>query len=177
MHEQVAYWLSSLLPTELDMKLVDATRVAYGQWGEGNLAFTYDLHELDSGLTLADDSETSVRVELITRTHGSEELAAFAVSKAATRLKEMAGAVAAQPGVLLPNLDLETTNMSHGLLVAPRLWEGESPHLKQDGVMIVPLELVMLLDDEYEIAREQGIDKLERRLRRRGTDDRDWMRE
>ena len=25
--------------------------------------------------------------------------------------------------------------------------------------------------------REQGIDKLERRLRRRGTDDRDWMRE
>lgn len=177
MHEQVGYWLSTLIPAELEMRKVDGSRVAYGQWGEGNLAVTYDLHELDSGLTLADDATTSVRVELITRTTGSAELAVLAVSRAAAKLKTMAGAVAAQPGVLLPELELPGTTMTHGLLIAPRLWDGQTPHLTQEGMMIVPLELVMLLDDEYEIAREKGVEGLERRLRRRGTDDADWMRD
>ncbi|MDR7330775.1 suppressor of fused domain protein [Corynebacterium guangdongense] len=177
MHQQVAYWLSTLFPTQLEMRKVDGSRVAYGQWGEGNLAFTYDLHELDSGLTLADDADTSVRVELVTRTSGPAELAVGAVTRAAARLKEMAGAVAAQPGVLLPDLALPGTTMTSGLLIAPRFWDGQTPHLSQEGMMIVPLELVMLLDDEYEIARERGVEGLERRLRRRGTDDSDWQRD
>lgn len=180
--EEVGYWLSTLLPTQLEMRQVDGRRVAFGEWGEGTVASTFDFHTVDTGLTLIDDPDTSVRCELLTRAPagaGDEgAAAATAVVAAARQLETMAGAVPAQPGVMLPHVATDLPgSVQHGLLLEPTLWDGQTPHLNHDGLMILMLELVLLTPDEYEIGQEQGVDKLMRRLRRRGTDVKDWGRE
>lgn len=89
-----------------------------------------------------------------------------------------------QPGTALPGLVNDPAlTVRHGLLREPQIFDRGTPLVNEpatDGEaarMTLLLELVLLTDDEYEIAAEQGIDVLERRLRRRQASLGDWGRD
>lgn len=52
-----------------------------------------------------------------------------------------------------------------------------TPLYREPGQLTLLLELVVLTEEEYQIASEQGVDALATRLRRRGVDVSDWCRQ
>ena len=95
---------------------------------------------------------------------------------AAARAIERLG-IPAQPGVLLEGaLDDLGTTARHGWLREPELFDRGTPLYREPDRLTLLLELVALTDDEYTIARDQGLDVLTRRLRRRGTNTTEWNR-
>ena len=95
---------------------------------------------------------------------------------AAAREIETLG-VPAQPGVLLEGvLDGLGADVRHGWLREPELFDRGTPLNREPGQLTLLLELVGLTDEEFDIARDQGLDVLSRRLRRRGTDVGQWNR-
>lgn len=159
--------------------------MATGQLPAGpGFAATVDFGEVDTGLVLTGEEHTDVRCELLAVAAESEVLLSAAVIGAAEMLREAGGTVPAQPGVLLPDLGpragVSTDGdllMEHGLLIAPTLWEGQTPHVREDGRITLILQLAMLTEEEYAIAVDRGVDKLLHRLHRRGVDLADWRRE
>ena len=65
----------------------------------------------------------------------------------------------------------------HGLLREPEVFAQGTPLVREPGRITLLLELIALTDEEFGIASEQGYPVLERRLRRRGVDVKDWCRE
>ena len=89
-----------------------------------------------------------------------------------------------QPGTALPGLVNDPAlTVHHGLLREPEIFDRGTPLVNEPATddaqarMTLLLELVLLTDDEYELAEEQGLEVLERRLRRRQTSLGDWARE
>lgn len=147
-------------------------------------AATFDFGGVDTGLVMTEENDTEVRCELLVIAHESEVMLSAAVTEAADMLDKAAGTVPAQPGVLLPDLGTRAgltadgdLLMEHGLLIAPTLWGGQTPHVREDGRMTLILQLALLTDEEYSIGVDQGVDKLLRRLHRRGEDLADWRRD
>lgn len=179
-HEDIGYWLDQIIPGELSMRQVDGWRVATTTWEEAELAATFDFSEIDTGLVLTEDNGREIRCELLTVGQVSEVEVTAVVTAAADMLKEAAGVLPAQPGVLLPDLGkragLDAT-VKHGLLMAPNLWQGQTPHLNDDERMTLILQVVMITDEEFGIGVDQGADKMQRRLQRRGENLGDWHRE
>lgn len=181
-YEETAYWLSEIMPTQLELRFVDGIRVGTAMLDDDRgLAATVEFGGVDTGLALSDNPDQEVRCELMATAHVTEAEAAAVVLAAGHMLDEANGMVPAQPGVMLPGLaeraGLDGFTVAHGLLLAPRLWGEQTPHVVEDDRMTLMLEVVMITEDEHGIGVDQGVDKLLRRLRRRGSDLDDWRRE
>lgn len=172
--DEAAAWLSTLFPIELS--LIDGSAVATSP----NLAATVGFSQVDTGLVLDEDGETSVRCEIVAGGDVDKQLLGRAVVAAAEMVQALG--VPAQPGVLLEGLldrvELpEGVTVRHGWLREPELFERGTPLYRTPGELTLLLELVCLTDDEFEVASEQGVEACSRRLRRRSTDVGDWCRE
>lgn len=150
----------------------DGEEVADGA-GE-TVAATLDAARIDPKLVTEDGSD--LRVEFITVTTGHGRAAADLVMAAATMISKDPGHFSPQPGLLLPKLGWhvdDTITARHGLLVPPFLWEDGVPNVHEvnsggrhgggtyheytdPGRMTVFAQLVMLTEDEYLIARDDG---------------------
>lgn len=146
------------------------------------LTVTTDFAEVDTGL-VSEDGKREIRCELLTIGQVEESEAAALLLAAATLLEEAGGTVPAHPGVLLPGIGaraglhrVEGVSVAHGLLVEPGLWGGKVPHLLEEERMTLVLQLVPLTVEEYALGAESGVDRLQKRLRRRGEDLSDWRR-
>ncbi|OEY27027.1 suppressor of fused domain protein [Corynebacterium sp. Marseille-P4321] len=176
--DQIAAWLNSVTPIEL--VLIDGLPVATSTHQGRPLAATVGFSTVDTGLSLAEDGGTSVRSELVTRGGVDKQLLGHAVNAAAHLVQTLG--VPAQPGVLLEDLldrvELpEGITVRHGWLREPELFDEGTPLVREPGQLTLLLELVCLTDEEFAIARDQGVETCSRRLRRRGTDVGDWRRE
>lgn len=185
--EEVAVWLSNIFG-ELGLADIDGRRVAFSTLEDGARAATScGFSTVDTGLVIERDQTTEVRAELVvTSSSASDVELASALLAACDMLQEAAGGIPGQPGTLLPGL-VERSHLAevsgggrtvrHGLLREPRLFEQGTPNFTEPGRMTLLLELVLLTDEEFEIARDRGLDGLETRLRRRATDLGEWTRE
>ncbi|AWB83181.1 hypothetical protein [Corynebacterium liangguodongii] len=171
--DELASWLASIFPT-MRLTLIDAREVALDTYDGQPVAVTAGFSGVDTGLVMSDDVDTEVRCEIVCRAD-AEPLAVGSAVVAATRALEALGAPA-QPGVLLEDL-LPQQAVRHGLLREPELFSRGTPLYNEPGRMTLLLELVMLTDDEFGIARERGYPALETRLRRRGVWVGDWGRD
>ncbi|WP_254048677.1 MULTISPECIES: hypothetical protein [Corynebacterium] len=175
---QAAEWLGSLLPPE--PMLIDAPPAPFPALAAEGIAATCGFSEVDTGLALESETGTDVRCEMVVHAGVDKQLLGAALGAAATMLLELG--VPAQPGVLLEHLldrvDLpEGVSVRHGWLREPRLFEQGTPLVREPGRLTLLLELVLLTDDEFAIASEQGGAVLERRMRRRGAAMADWHRD
>lgn len=170
------------MPVQLELRQVEGARVGTAVLDDAQaVASTVDFSGVDTGLVMQDDPAREVRCELLACARASEaEVAAVALA-AARQLEEANGVVPAQPGILLPGLahraGLTGYEVTHGLLIPPRLWGGQTPHVNEDSRMTLMLEVAMLTEEEYQIGVQSGVDTLIRRLRRRGVDLDDWARD
>lgn len=181
-YEETAYWLNDIMPAQLELRRVDGHRVGTATLDDARaLAATVEFGGVDTGLALSDDPEREVRCELMVTATATEAEAAAVALAAGRMLEEAGGVVPAQPGVLLPGLaeraGLVDATVTHGMLQPPRLWGEQTPHVNEDDRMTLMLEVIMITDEEYDIAVDQGVDKLLRRLQRRAADLDDWGRE
>lgn len=174
------------MPAELELRQVGDYRVGTATLDDARaLAATCDFGRVDTGLTLTENTETTVRCELMATAPVPEAEVASVVLAAAEQLASAGGMVPAQPGVMLPGLAERARldqadpsyTVAHGLLVPPRLWGDSTPHVKEEARMTLMLEVVMLTDEEHGIGVEQGVDKLLRRLTRRAAKFDDWCRD
>lgn len=176
--DHIPAWLNSITPIEL--VLIDATPTALAELDGTPVAYTVGFSEMDTGLTIQADGATAVRCEIVVHGDVDKQLLGRTVTEAANMV--LALGVPAQPGVLLEGLldrvELpEGITVRHGWLREPELFDQGTPLYREPGQLTALLELVALTDDEFAIASEQGPEVCSRRLRRRGTDVRDWRRE
>lgn len=171
------------------MDLLDVNGMTIGIAPVLPAAVSVGFGEVDSGLVVDPSSEsdaaarTDVRCEIICAADGATpQQRVMAVAGAWNTL--VTAGVPGQPGTALPGLvnDPELS-VHHGLLREPQIFDRGTPLVNEPATDEVParmtllLELVLLTNDEYDIAAEQGLDVLERRLRRRQTSLGDWGRE
>ncbi|WP_257159552.1 suppressor of fused domain protein [Corynebacterium cystitidis] len=189
--EEIAVWLSNIFG-ELGLSDIEGRRLAFTTLDDDTrAAMTCGFSGVDTGLVLEAEQDTEVRAELVvvTRTAPDVELAS-ALLAAWDELAGASGTLAAQPGTFLPDLvqrshlaevvehkGAEPVTVRHGVLREPQLFEQGTPHFTEPGRMTLLLELVLLTDEEFELARERGIEGLDTRLRRRATDLGNWRRE
>ena len=178
-------WLTDVLGP---MDLLNVNGMTIGVATVVPCAVSIGFSEIDSGLVVDDpDADgagaTDVRCEIICAAEGaSSEQRVMAVAGAWNTLVN--AGIPGQPGTALPGLVNDPAlTVRHGLLREPQIFDRGTPLVNEpatDGEaarMTLLLELVLLTDGEYEIAAEQGLDVLERRLRRRQTNLGDWRRE
>ncbi|WP_420098767.1 hypothetical protein [Corynebacterium sp.] len=142
--------------------------------GAETVAATLDAARIEPQLVTEDGSD--LRVEFITVTTGHGRAAADLVMAAATMISKDPVHFSPQPGLLLPKLGWhvdDTITAQHGLLVPPFLWEDGVPNVHEvnfggrhgggtqheythPGRMTVYAQLVMLTEEEYQVASEGG---------------------
>ncbi|MEJ6550617.1 hypothetical protein PQI66_13800 [Corynebacterium sp. USCH3] len=142
--------------------------------GAETVAATLDAARIEPQLVTEDGSD--LRVEFITVTTGHGRAAADLVMAAATMISKDPIHFSPQPGLLLPKLGWhvdDTITAQHGLLVPPFLWEDGVPNVHEvnfggrhgggtqheythPGRMTVYAQLVMLTEEEYQVASEGG---------------------
>lgn len=171
--DQIAAWLGSFM--DIELTLIDASAVALTSINDRPAACTVGFSQVDTGLSLDDDPTTAVRCEIVAAGVVDKHTLGRAVVAAAREIETLG--VPAQPGVLLEGvLDGLGADVRHGWLREPELFDRGTPLNREPGQLTLLLELVGLTDEEFDIAREQGLDVLSRRLRRRGTDVGQWNR-
>lgn len=149
--------------------------------GEQSLAVTCGFADVDTGLAHAEQG-IDVRCELLTVARTGQPEVAAAVSAAAALLKQAAGLLPAQPGLLLPKLFAEDDerfahlSVRHGMLIAPYLWGGQTPQLVEKERLTLVCQLLMLSDAEYAYAVEEGVPALQQAVAEQGIDLLDWKR-
>lgn len=159
------------------------------------VAMTIDAGRLESGLETEDGSD--LRVELLTVVSGHDDTAADLLAHAASMISQDPGHWPPQPGTLLPNvvqqMDADSERKitaRNGLLVVPYVWDdgvphvhevtsgGASRHSKEDdtdvefthpGRLTIVAQLVMLTDEEAELAQTAGVAAVQERLVREGV--------
>ena len=166
--DELAAWLGSIFPG-MELLLVDATPVATSILRGRPAGATLGFSTLDTGLRLEADPATRVGCELTAR--GGADTQELAETLAAAARELAALGVPAQPGVLLE------FGGRRGWLREPELFDRGTPLYREPGQVTLLLELVVLTEEEYQIASEQGVDTLATRLRRRGVDVADWCRQ
>lgn len=143
------------------------------------VAMTIDAGRIECGLETEDGSDLRVEILTVVSGHGSE--AVDLLAHAATMIAENPAAYPPQPGTLLPDvaqgLDPRIT-ARNGLLVVPYVWDEGVPHVHEvsgggsgrhskevkvgvefthPGRLTIAAQLVLLTDEEFRIAQEQGI--------------------
>lgn len=181
-------WLTDVLGP---MDLLDVNGMAIGVAPVIPATVSVGFSGIDSGLVV-DDSETDgtgaapvteVRCEIICAADGATpQQRVMAVAGAWNTL--VTAGIPGQPGTALPGLVNDPAlTVHHGLLREPQIFDRGTPLVNEPATddaparMTLLLELVLLTDDEYEIASEQGIDVLERRMHRRQTSLGNWSRD
>lgn len=181
-------WLTDVLGP---MDLLDVNGMAIGVAPVIPATVSVGFSGIDSGLVV-DDSETDgtgaapvteVRCEIICAADGATpQQRVMAVAGAWNTL--VTAGIPGQPGTALPGLVNDPAlTVHHGLLRVPQIFDRGTPLVNEPATddaparMTLLLELVLLTDDEYEIASEQGIDVLERRMHRRQTSLGNWSRD
>lgn len=157
---------------------------------------TLDFSEFDTGLfapappqAQTPGSPAAVRVELCAiATASYREALTQVVQAAVARLENSAGHLPAQPGTILADLhqdvEVDLGAVTHGLLIAPNLWEQGVPHLwesaedrgAEHGQMTLPLQLLMITPDELAYAVTYSVAELLEQMPRQGIDARDFSR-
>lgn len=158
------------------------------------VAMTADAARIEAGLETEDGSD--LRVEFITVVRGHTDQAVSLVTAVASMISQDPFSLSPQPGLILPELasSLDSSmTAKHGLLVIPFLWDDGVPHLHEvvatgrrskeaqeggagavefthPGRLTLPVQLIMLTDEELEIAEQQGVDTLQRKLVETGAD-------
>ena len=178
-------WLTDVLGP---MDLLNVNGMTIGVAPVLPAAVTVGFSEIDSGLVV-DDSDadsaglTEVRCEIICAADGATPQQRVMAVAGAWNTLVNAG-IPGQPGTALPGLVNDPAlTVHHGLLREPEIFDRGTPLVNEPATddaparMTLLLELVLLTDDEYELAEEQGLEVLERRLRRRQTSLGDWARE
>lgn len=178
-------WLTDVLGP---MDLLNVNGMTVGVAPVLPAAVTVGFSEIDSGLVVDDpdaDSTglTEVRCEIICAADGATPQQRVMAVAGAWNTLVNAG-IPGQPGTALPGLVNDPAlTVHHGLLREPEIFDRGTPLVNEPATHDAParmtllLELVLLTDDEYELAEEQGLEVLERRLRRRQTSLGDWARE
>lgn len=178
-------WLTDVLGP---MDLLNVNGMTVGVAPVLPAAVTVGFSEIDSGLVVDDpdaDSAglTEVRCEIICAADGATPQQRVMAVAGAWNTLVNAG-IPGQPGTALPGLVNDPAlTVHHGLLREPEIFDRGTPLVNEPATHDAParmtllLELVLLTDDEYELAEEQGLEVLERRLRRRQTSLGDWARE
>lgn len=173
--DDLAAWLASVFPG-MQLSLIDARAAATAELDGSNVAVTAGFSGTDLGLVLADDDATKVVCEVMAVGDVEKQVLAEAVVDATRELERLG--VPGQPGVLLEGLLADAPGtVRHGLLREPEVFAQGTPLVREPGRITLLLELIALTDEEFGIASEQGYPVLERRLRRRGVDVKDWCRE
>lgn len=178
-------WLTDVLGP---MDLLNVNGMTVGVAPVLPAAVSVGFSEIDSGLVVDDpdaDSAglTEVRCEIICAADGATPQQRVMAVAGAWNTLVNAG-IPGQPGTALPGLVNDPAlTVHHGLLREPEIFDRGTPLVNEPAAddaparMTLLLELVLLTDDEYELAEEQGLEVLERRLRRRQTSLGDWARE
>ncbi|MCT1450977.1 hypothetical protein [Corynebacterium sp. p3-SID1194] len=178
-------WLTDVLGP---MDLLNVNGMTIGVAPVLPAAVTVGFSEIDSGLVVDDpdaDSAglTEVRCEIICAADGATPQQRVMAVAGAWNTLVNAG-IPGQPGTALPGLVNDPAlTVHHGLLREPEIFDRGTPLVNEPATddaparMTLLLELVLLTDDEYELAEEQGLEVLERRLRRRQTSLGDWARD
>lgn len=178
-------WLTDVLGP---MDLLNVNGMTIGVAPVLPAAVTVGFSEIDSGLVVDDpdaDSAglTEVRCEIICAADGATPQQRVMAVAGAWNTLVNAG-IPGQPGTALPGLVNDPAlTVHHGLLREPEIFDRGTPLVNEPATHDAPagmtllLELVLLTDDEYELAEEQGLEVLERRLRRRQTSLGDWARD
>lgn len=165
-------WLAGVLGP---LSLIDVSGFPIALALDNSAAVTAGFSEIDTGLRMEADGATDVRCEIVC---GAGASSSVAMALAGTWNTLLNAQIPAQPGVLLPDLVHDPQlSVHHGWLREPQLFERGTPMCTEPGRLTLLLELVLLTDEEYSIAADQGIDVLERRLRRRRDDIGDWCRD
>ncbi|WP_288857612.1 hypothetical protein [uncultured Corynebacterium sp.] len=173
--DELVAWLASVFPG-MQLSLIDARAAATAELNGANVAVTAGFSGTDLGLVLADDDATKVVCEVMAVGDVEKQVLAEAVVDATRELERLG--VPGQPGVLLEGLLADAPGtVRHGLLREPEVFAQGTPLVREPGRITLLLELIALTDEEFGIASEQGYPVLERRLRRRGVDAKDWCRE
>ncbi|RSZ64477.1 hypothetical protein EAH68_05685 [Corynebacterium hylobatis] len=174
--EETTFWLSQLIPAELDF----GEDAAVADLDDGQqVAVTVGFADVDTGL-VAVEGGADVRSELITVARAERGQLTAVLRAAATLLADANGLLPAQPGTMIPHLaekaGLQGISVAHGLFIPPYLWGGETPRFTEEGRLTVLLQLVMLTDAEYAYAVEEGPGGLQQALGEAGIDLLDWGR-
>ena len=173
--DDLAAWLASVFPG-MQLSLIDARAAATAELNGANVAVTAGFSGTDLGLVLADDDATKVVCEVMAVGDVDKQVLAEAVVGVTRELERLG--VPGQPGVLLEGLLADAPGtVRHGLLREPEVFAQGTPLVREPRRITLLLELIALTDEEFGIASEQGYPVLERRLRRRGVDVKDWCRE
>ncbi len=182
---ETTQWVTDLLPGEIETSrrrvntgfpefTVASVRLGDGDGASETVAATLDAARIEPDLVT--DNGADLRVEFITVTTGHGRAAADLVTAAATMISKDPHQLSPQPGLLLPKLGWhvdETMTALHGLLVPPFMWEDGVPHVHEvnfggrhgggdyhdfthPGRMTVYAQLVMLTEDEYQVAVDGG---------------------
>lgn len=181
-------WLTGVLGP---MDLLDVNGMTIGVAPVLPAAVSVGFSEIDSGLVVDDPAAGSpdagaaadVRCEIICAADGATpQQRVMAVAGAWNTL--VTAGIPGQPGTALPGLVNDPAlTVHHGLLREPQIFDRGTPLFNEPATddaparMTLLLELVLLTDDEYDIAAEQGLEVLERRLHRRQTHLGDWARD
>lgn len=182
-------WLTDVLGP---MDLLNVNGMTIGVAPALPAAVSVGFSRIDSGLVVDDHEADGTRVAPVTEVR-CEIICAAGGATPQQRVMAVAGAwntlvnagIPGQPGTALPGLVNDPVlTVHHGLLREPQIFDCGTPLVNEpatdDGAparMTLLLELVLLTDDEYEVASEQGIEVLERRLYRRQTRIGDWGRD
>lgn len=175
-------WQQGVFPGTLEEVPVEAgcgVRVAVADLGEELLATTLNFNEVDTGLHSQDEG-AAVRSEIFTVGRIEAKQAVDALQQVCIKLesfnRDLPGVVPAQPGTMVPNLELEGCTVRHGVFVVPYVWGEQVPRFSEGGRLVVMLQLVLLTDEEYHYATTYGVPALQGALGEQGVDLLDWRR-
>ncbi|GGG73138.1 suppressor of fused domain protein [Corynebacterium pelargi] len=175
-------WQQGVFPGNLEEVPLEpgcGVRVAVSDLGGELLATTLNFNEVDTGLH-SEDEGADIRSEIFTVGRVSSEVAVSALQQVSAKLaafnQKLLGMVPAQPGTMIPGLELEGCSVRHGVFVVPYVWGEQVPRFSEGGRLVVMLQLVLLSDEEYEYAVTYGVPALQQALSEQGVDLLDWQR-
>ncbi|WP_018296794.1 suppressor of fused domain protein [Corynebacterium lubricantis] len=181
--EEKAVWLSNVYG-EIALQDIEGRRIAFATLNDDyRIANTVGFSDVDTGLVMQTAPSIEVRCELAVGSSQATDAELAAAAVGAWNFLE-SGNYTVQPGTLLPDFvqqtalkELKDITVEHGVLREPTWFPQGTPNYSEPGRVTLMLELVLLTNDEYVIASERGIDKLDTRLRRRRTDVGDLRRD
>jgi antitoxin YqcF len=131
---------------------------------------TLGMSRFDNEVTTADD--VPIRVELVAACQS--EFTAMANVLATCAFNVASGKFSITPDVIIPDairVNDDTVPMKHALLTTPFLWgDGQPETITEPDTVIAFLQVVPVGDDEFEFARENGVDALTDRYEERQID-------
>ncbi|MHA2787830.1 suppressor of fused domain protein [Corynebacterium sp. S7] len=181
--DEKAVWLSNIYG-EIALQDIEGRRIAFATLHDDyRIANTVGFSDVDTGLVMQTAPSVEVRCELAIGSSQASDAELAAAVVGAWNLIE-SGDYTVQPGMMLPDFvqhtalkELKDLTVEHAVLREPTWFPQGTPNYSEPGRVTLMLELVLLTNDEFVIANERGMDKLDTRLRRRRTDVGDMRRD